>query len=116
LKLRDQVRVADAVTEAQAGQAIDLGEGPHQEQVGFAAAANLGQQVQRLVKELDVGFVQGDQHVLGHGIYKPRQVFPAGARPGRVVRVGDNDDPRVRRDGGQHRVEVVAIVPRGYDN
>src|SRR6185436_8914865 len=51
----DEFRVADAVTEAQASQPVDLRKGAHQNEVQFEAQSHQRQQVDRIVEKIDVG-------------------------------------------------------------
>ena len=61
LEFRDQIGVANAITQPQAGQAVNLGKRAHQQEIGLAPSADLGQQVEGLIEELDVGLVDGQQ-------------------------------------------------------
>jgi hypothetical protein len=106
----------DAVTNPQTGEAVNLRECPHQQQVRFGAVPDFRQQIERFVQELDVGFVQGQQDVGRHGVDEARQFLAAGGGAGGIVRIGDEDDARVGRDGGQHRVEVVGMIFRRHDD
>ena len=82
----------------------------------MAAVPDFRQQIERFVQELDVGLIQGQQDVGRHGVDEARQFLAARGGAGGVVRIGDEDDARVGRDGGQHRVEVVGMIFRRHDD
>jgi len=66
----------------------------------------------RWLEEFVVRLVENDQHVLrdaGDERFDHRTREP-GSR--RIVRIRDKHDPRLRRDRGAHRVEIVAIIQR----
>ena len=67
-----------------------------------------------VVDVLAVGLVDHDQHVTGDAIEERVQLRARVHRPRRVVRVADEDEPRLRRDRLEHRVEVVPVVPERH--
>ena len=81
------------------------------------AVANLREQVERLVQEFDVGFVQGEHDVLGHGVRRSgrglRGVTPV---PVGLLGLATKTTRVFGRDGGQHGVEVVAVVLGRHDH
>ena len=104
----------DAIAKAQPGEAVDLGECAHQEQVRLLAGADLGHKIERLVEELDIGLVQGDQDVGRDCVNEADESLVADAGPGRVVGIGDEDHTGRRGDGGEHGIEVVPVVLRRH--
>src|SRR5437870_5325878 len=97
----DQVGMADAVTDAQAGEAEDFGEGAHQEEVRLLAAADQGEQVEGIIEELEVRFVEDEEYMGRHVIDEPLEFSIAHDGAGGVVGIGDEDDARLRGDGAK---------------
>ena len=52
--------------------------------------------------------------VFRHGADEAGKVFARSGGTGGVVRVGDENHPGGRSNGGEHRVKVVAVVLRGH--
>ena len=113
LERGDDFRRRDSVTEAQAGKAEDLREGPHKDEVLHLAVADERDKVHRVVQELDVGLVHHEEHVLGNAVHQFHDLGAAGERAGRVVRIRHEHHAGLRRDGLHHGLEVMAEVPGG---
>ena len=87
---------ADAVAEAQAGEAENLREGPHQQQIGFFAVADERQRGPPAVQEFDVSLVQSPADTCcGTSLERIRQQFLLGHNRARgVVGIRHKDDAR----------------------
>ena len=103
-------RVADAVAHPQGGQAVDLGEGAGDDQVGELPHPAAGVREVRLLDVIGVGLVH--HHHAGQGQGGDEAVEPIRRQPGPggVVGVGDPHHPGLRVDQVLHGVQVVAIV------
>ena len=106
---RDRLRRHD-VPDAEPGQPVGLGEGPHRDDVGAGAVEVDG--VDRVVDadELAVGLVDDDHHVGGDLVEERLELGLADGGPGRVVGRADDDDLGAVGDRSGHRVEVVPGV------
>ena len=62
----NQLGARDAVTNAQTGESKNFGERPHQQNIWALAGANFGNEIRRVVQELDIGLVHHKQHVRGN--------------------------------------------------
>ena len=101
----DHLRRGDAVADAQAGEALDLGKRPQHDHV--APLVHVAQGIGRIVEELVVRLVENDRHPGGDGVHEPVDGVGGDDRAGGVVRVGDVHLPGARGDGGQGRIEVL---------
>ena len=68
------------------------------------------------VDVLEVGLVDDDEHAGRHALEERVELVARVHRPGRVVGVADVDDLRARRDRGEQRVEVVAVVAQRHEH
>ena len=98
-----------AKPDAQAGEAVGLGERAQDHEVVEAA-----QQVERGVRvldglELDVGLVEDHEHVRRDALEQRADRVAREVRAGRVVRVADQHQPRLLGDRGRHRIQVVDV-------
>ena len=105
-----EVRRAERGADPQPGQAVALAEGAQDDQVG-----DLGEQVDRRVGivvrlELDVGLVEDHRHPRRHLLEEGGDRGGRVMRPGRVVRVADDQQLGRRGHLGGHRVEVVDVA------
>ena len=105
-----ELRRAQRVAAAQAGEAVDLAERPQEDDVGEPL-----EEVDRVVRvvvglELDVGLVESDRDVLRDLLQERRDPGRRQVGAGRVVRVVDADELGRRGDLREHRVEVVDIA------
>ena len=92
-------RLHQSIANPQAGQAIGFGEGARNDQVvlPFQPARTVEAQFRRQV--FVVGLIQHHNDVPGHLGQKRVDVGRCQERAGRVIRVGDEDQARLRSDG-----------------
>ena len=105
-------RRAERVADPQAGEPVDLGEGPQQDQVRELAAQVDGRVGVVVELELDVGLVDDHRDVLGDALAELGDPRRRQVGRGRVVRVADDQQLGRRGDLGEHRVEVVDVARR----
>jgi hypothetical protein len=101
----DEFGRAEAVTDAEAGEALDFGEGAEDDDI--AAGSHVLQGVGGIVDEFVVGFVEDDDDVGWDLVHEAVDLLLGDEGAGGVVGVGNEDFFGVRRDGGGHGVEVV---------
>ena len=101
-------RRGDGETGADAGEAVGLREGAHDDDV--TPLAHVLHRVGLVVGEVDVGLVDGDDDVVGHLRHEVIELLLVHHRAQWVGRVGDEDEARLGRDGAQHAHEVVRPV------
>ncbi len=101
----DEFGRAEAVADAEAGEALDFGKGAEDDDV--AASADILQGVGGIVDEFVVGFVEDDDDVGWDLVHEAVDLLLGDEGAGGVVGVGDEDFFGVRRDGGGHGIEVV---------
>ncbi len=114
---RDHALGADAVSDAEPGEPVDLAERAQDEH----AVALLRELLDRvrvvgIVDVLEVGLVDDGEHVLGSLLDEGDELGAHGRRPGRVVRRRDVDDLRPRRDRGQHGIEIEAVLAQRHSH
>ncbi len=102
--------MGDGEPDAQSGQAVRLGEGPQDTDIGpvtveLDTVRHLG-----VADELAVGLVEHHQHVSRHPVEEALQLRPPHDRAGRVVGVADEDQPGPVGDRVGHRVEIVHVT------
>ena len=112
-RLGDRV-VADQEADAQARQAVGLGEGAQDGHVGAVAVEVDAVGDVGVADVLAVGLVEDDQAVAGTWSRKSISSALADDGAGGVVRVADQDEPGLRGDRGGHRRQVVGLVPERY--
>ncbi len=109
---RGDLGVGHDVADAEPGQPVGLGEGPHRHHVG--PGAHQVDAVEPLVvgepHELAVGLVDDHHDVRRHPVEERLELGPPDRRAGRVVGAADDDHLGAAGDGVGHRVEVVARV------
>ena len=109
---RDELGIANAVADAQAGESVDLRERPHQNQIGPHARTHQRRQVKRLVQKFDVSLVHHQQHIVGNFVDEMNHLFARRERAGGIIRVCHEHDARLRRDGFEHRGQIVSVFFR----
>ena len=94
-------------------QPVDLGEGARHD--GVAAGLDQFAPVGIVVAAdiLGIGCVHHQQHALRQHLAQPDQFVAGDISPGRVVRVGDEDQLRARRHGRQDRIDIGGEVALG---
>src|SRR5574337_1005353 len=102
--------MGNGITEAQAGQAVDFREGPHENEVRLAAAADIGEQIEGIFEKLNVGFVQGQDDVFGDSVNEMAEFLRADGGASGVVRIGDEDHASVWGDRAEHGLKVMAVI------
>jgi hypothetical protein len=109
---RDQARMRDRVSHAQARQRVGLAEGARDDEVGVHRHQRERRRPVRRIDEFGIGLVDHHQHVRRHRRHETREGI--GAEPGAsgIVRIGDVDQPRGRRDRRRDGVEIVAARHR----
>jgi hypothetical protein len=100
----------DAVADAQPRQAIGLGERARHQQVGEALHPADGVVALRRREVLGVRLVEQHRDVRRHALQERQHVGAGEEGAGRVVGVGDEHQPRRRREGLGHRRQVMAEV------
>ena len=104
-----------AVSDAQARQAVELGEGVEgDDRQAAVAPVPEGVGVLGVVDVLGVGIIGDDDEVAGHAVEEGLPRSPAVDGPGRVVGVGEEDDPGARCDRLGDRLQVVREVPQRH--
>src|SRR5208282_1819789 len=103
----NEFTVGNAVADAQAGQTVNLREGPHEHQVFAGAQADEGHQIQRLLEEFDIGLVHHHEYVVGDFVDEFDDLLARGERAGGIVRVGHKNDAGAVGDGAEHGRQVV---------
>src|ERR1051325_9953132 len=109
----DEFRITDAGAETQSRKAVDFREGSHQDEIRLTSGANLRKQVERVVQKLNVGFVERKDDLFRNGLDETEKALGRDACAGRIVGLGYKYQARVRRDGSEHRVQVVTVIVRG---
>ena len=94
--------------EAQGGEAVELGEGAHRHRVGRRAGQLQAAVIVGCLGILGVGRVDHQDHVGGQAGAQPPQLRRRQVAAGRVVRVGEEDQPRARGDVREQRVDIGA--------
>ncbi len=104
--------VHHAEADAKPCEAVGLGECPRHDQVRIASDPVDGIGLVGWIEELVVGLVEDDQDLARNRI--DEGLDASGRVPGSrgIVGIGDEHDPRARRDRGAHRIQVVSIVLR----
>ena len=99
-----------AVANAQAGQAVDLGEGAADEQI--RKILEPGRRIDALGSRdvLVVGLVEDNDHILGNAREEGAHLGIRQEIAGRIVRIGDPDNARIRADGRTHGIKIVTVV------
>ena len=112
LEVTGQLGVADAVTDAQAREPVDLREGANHERA--RALGNPGERIREVAAAhvLDVTLVDYQHDIRRQRRHEPIELGAADARAGRVIGVAQHHHARARRYGCAHRREVVH-QPRG---
>jgi hypothetical protein len=102
----------EGVADAQAGEAMGLGEGAHPDQ---ARVGRIERRQGAGRRRVGIGLVEAEQAVAGQGVEEPRD--RGGGMPGahRVVGVGEVDErrPRLARRRGE-AVEIGGVVAVGH--
>ena len=80
----DELRLADAISQAQAGEAEDLGERALDQKVGLFAASDEREQINRLIQKFDVGLVHHQEDAFsGISLIKCEDIGGRGEGAGR---------------------------------
>ena len=108
--------MADAVAQAQAGQPVNLGKRPQQNQVRLFPAPDQRNQVLGIFQELDVSLIDHNHHPRRRLIEQLAKLLPRGQRAGGIVRVAHENRLRPRRDSPAHGGQVVSEIARGHDD
>ena len=107
---RDDVRRRCRPADAEPGEAVDLGERPQHHQATPLAEELEPVGVVGVVDVLEVRLVEDAEDVLRQLVEEREQLGSAVGRAGRVVRVADVDELRLRPDRGEQAVEIVGVV------
>ena len=108
----DQVGLREAVADAEIGEALDFRKRPQHHDV--AAFPEELQRVGRVFEELVIRLIEDHDDVLGHFVHETVDLRLREQRAGGVVRIGDENLARARRDRGGHGVEVVGETGIGH--
>jgi diguanylate cyclase (GGDEF)-like protein len=106
-------RWSDAPADAQAREAVDLRHrAQHHDVLATLRDDELGDAVGVVIRDdvLVVRLIDHAEHVARQRIEEAAQLVAADVRTRGVVGIADVDHARARRDSGEHRVEVVAVV------
>ena len=106
-----QRRIAEA--DAQTAQAVQLGEGAGDDDVGRRARQIKSAFPVRLGNELGVGFIDHQDDVGGQARVQAADLLARGVAAGRIGRVRQIDQLRPLIDQGQHGVDVGAEIRFG---
>ena len=94
--------MADAITNAQSGQAVNLGKRAHWEKVRFFQQPR--NEVEWFVKKLEIRLVHNQQRMVRNSIDECLNIIVRGECAGWVVWVGDENNAGIGRDGLRHGV------------
>ena len=100
----DDFRRGQTVADAQIGQSLNFGKGPKHDHI--APGPHVFEHIGRLVEEFVVGFVEDHHDMLRHALHETVDVILEDHRPGRVVRIGNEDFFGPRRDRRQHAIKI----------
>ena len=74
------------------------------------AFANVSQRVGRIIEEFKIRFVENHDNVFRDARHEAVDLALRDQRAGRIIRIGDENQPRFRRNCMQHPVEVLLII------
>ena len=109
------IRVTDGIPHPQPRKPISLGKGSGHNQVGIVADKLKPVGIVRLSNILGVGFIQHNQDFFWHSIKETEQTLLAHPGTGRVVGVGNKDNPGSVTDSRQRCRKVLSEVDCRYD-
>ena len=109
------IRVTDGIPNPQPRKPIGLGEGSSHNQIRIVANKLKPVGIVRLRNILGVGFIQHNQNFFWHSIKETEQTLLVDPGTGRVVGVGNKDNPGLVTDGRQRCLKVLPEVDGRYD-
>src|SRR5207237_2144573 len=101
-----------AIAHSQTGQTINFGEGAHQEQIRFFPGPDEREEIESVIEELDVGFVQNNQNMFGHVIDESPKLGGRRDGAGWIIRIGGKYHAGLRSNRLKHGREVMSVITR----
>ncbi len=105
----DYVRPRDRVSDSHSRKSENFRKRPKRDYQPLVVVVVERVGIFRIAYELEVRLVGDDHHVLGHSREKSLPLRSAINRTGRIIRIAEKNDSRVRVDQRRHRVEIVRI-------